>query len=94
MVESYIVEGRHNIGQHIYGQSITDPCIGWEDTEALLKNICRKTVDIHTGLTYASSIQPAIRRIKSMIITALFFFCRFSVIYIIPNAYTSMYKIS
>ena len=42
MVESYIVEGRHNIGQHIYGQSITDPCIGWEDTEALLKNIAEK----------------------------------------------------
>lgn len=42
MVESYIVEGRHNIGQHIYGQSITDPCIGWEDTEALLMNIAEK----------------------------------------------------
>ncbi|MBE5929072.1 MAG: 3-deoxy-7-phosphoheptulonate synthase [Lachnospiraceae bacterium] len=42
MVESYIVEGRHNIGQHIYGQSITDPCIGWEDTEKLLKNIAEK----------------------------------------------------
>lgn len=42
MVESYIVPGRHNIGQHIYGQSITDPCIGWEDTEILLKNIADK----------------------------------------------------
>lgn len=42
MVESYIVEGRHNIGQHIYGQSITDPCIGWEDTEKLLYNIAEK----------------------------------------------------
>lgn len=39
MVESYIVEGRHNIGQHIYGQSITDPCIGWEATEKLLYRI-------------------------------------------------------
>ncbi len=42
MVESYIVPGRHNIGQHIYGQSITDPCIGWEETEVLLKNIAEK----------------------------------------------------
>ena len=42
MVESYIVEGRHNIGQHIYGQSITDPCIGWETTEKLLYTIAEK----------------------------------------------------
>lgn len=42
MVESYLVEGRHNIGQHIYGQSITDPCIGWDTTEALLKNMADK----------------------------------------------------
>ena len=42
MVESYLVEGRHNIGQHIYGQSITDPCIGWETTEILLKNMADK----------------------------------------------------
>lgn len=42
MVESYIIEGRHNIGQHVYGQSITDPCIGWEDTEKLLYNIADK----------------------------------------------------
>lgn len=42
MVESYLVGGRHNIGQHIYGQSITDPCIGWETTEVLLKNMAEK----------------------------------------------------
>jgi len=39
MVESYIVEGRHNIGQHIYGQSITDPCIGWDTTAKLIYRI-------------------------------------------------------
>lgn len=39
MVESYIVEGRHNIGEHIYGQSITDPCIGWDTTEKLIYRI-------------------------------------------------------
>ena len=37
MVESYLKEGSQKISDHqVYGQSITDPCIGWEDTENLL----------------------------------------------------------
>lgn len=40
MVESYLVEGRQNIGSNmVYGQSITDPCIGWEDTVRLIDKI-------------------------------------------------------
>lgn len=40
MVESYLVEGRQNIGGNmVYGQSITDPCIGWEDTVRLIDKI-------------------------------------------------------
>ncbi|MDY5846141.1 MAG: 3-deoxy-7-phosphoheptulonate synthase [Bariatricus sp.] len=40
MVESYLLEGRQNICPNmVYGQSITDPCIGWEDTERLLYKI-------------------------------------------------------
>ena len=35
MVESHLVEGRQN-DPVVYGQSITDACIGWEDTEKLL----------------------------------------------------------
>jgi 3-deoxy-7-phosphoheptulonate synthase len=35
MVESHLVEGRQN-DPVVYGQSITDACIGWEDTEQLL----------------------------------------------------------
>ena len=35
MVESHLVEGRQN-DPIVYGQSITDACIGWEDTEQLL----------------------------------------------------------
>ena len=27
------------VGGHIYGCSITDPCLGWEDTEKLLYTI-------------------------------------------------------
>lgn len=36
MIESYLEEGSQKIGEHIYGKSITDPCLGWEDTENLL----------------------------------------------------------
>ncbi len=39
MVESYIEEGNQKIGEHIYGKSITDPCLGWADTEELLYDI-------------------------------------------------------
>ena len=38
MIESYLIEGRQDINGSSYtrGQSITDPCLGWEDTEKLL----------------------------------------------------------
>lgn len=39
MVESYIVEGTQKIGENIYGKSITDPCLGWEDSENLIREI-------------------------------------------------------
>lgn len=41
MIESYIEEGTQKIGtdNHVYGKSITDPCIGWADTEKLLFDI-------------------------------------------------------
>ena len=39
MVESYLEEGCQKIGEHIYGKSITDPCLGWEDTEKLIYKI-------------------------------------------------------
>ena len=40
MVESYLVEGRQDIGGNmVYGKSITDPCIGWEDTVRLIDKI-------------------------------------------------------
>ena len=40
MIESHLVEGSQKIGpNHIYGKSITDPCLGWEDTEKLLYTI-------------------------------------------------------
>ncbi|WP_234117453.1 3-deoxy-7-phosphoheptulonate synthase [Clostridium hydrogenum] len=36
MIESYIVGGRQEIGENVFGKSITDPCIGWEDSEKLI----------------------------------------------------------
>ena len=42
MVESYIEPGSQKIGEHIYGKSITDPCLSWEDSEKLLYIIAEK----------------------------------------------------
>ena len=36
MIESYIEEGNQRIEEHIYGKSITDPCLGFEDSKKLL----------------------------------------------------------
>lgn len=40
MVESYLVEGTQPISsERVYGKSITDACLGWEDTQRLLHKI-------------------------------------------------------
>ncbi len=39
MIESYIEEGSQKIGEHVYGKSITDPCLGWEDSKKLIYDI-------------------------------------------------------
>lgn len=42
MIESHLVEGRQDVvpGQDLtYGQSITDACLGWEDTEVLVREL-------------------------------------------------------
>ena len=39
MIESFIKEGAQSSSGTEYGQSITDPCLGWNDSEALLKEI-------------------------------------------------------
>jgi len=36
MVESYLEEGACCVGENVLGKSITDPCLGWDDTEKLL----------------------------------------------------------
>ncbi len=47
MVESYIVEGRQDLVDgkaKTYGQSITDACIGWTDTEILLAKLSEAVI--------------------------------------------------
>ena len=39
MIESYLENGCQKIGEGIYGKSITDPCIGWKETEKLVQDI-------------------------------------------------------
>jgi 3-deoxy-7-phosphoheptulonate synthase len=39
MIESYLVDGNQKPGGGTYGQSITDPCLGWEKTEKLVLDI-------------------------------------------------------
>ncbi len=39
MIESYIEDGRADVECAVYGQSITDPCLGWEKTEQLIYDI-------------------------------------------------------
>ena len=36
MVESYLLDGNQAPGGNTYGQSITDPCLGWEKTERMI----------------------------------------------------------
>ncbi|EPL9571116.1 3-deoxy-7-phosphoheptulonate synthase [Providencia rettgeri] len=40
MAESFLIEGTQKVSpEHplVYGQSITDPCLGWDDTEQLIE---------------------------------------------------------
>jgi len=39
MIESYLIDGTQKLsadGTYCHGQSITDPCLGWEKTERLI----------------------------------------------------------
>jgi 3-deoxy-7-phosphoheptulonate synthase len=42
MIESYLEEGKQSIHENIYGKSITDGCLGWNDTEKLIYEIAEK----------------------------------------------------
>lgn len=42
MIESYLEDGACKADEHIFGKSITDPCLGWEKTEQLIFDIADK----------------------------------------------------
>jgi 3-deoxy-7-phosphoheptulonate synthase len=42
MVESYLKEGVQDVGGKVFGQSITDPCLGWAETRKLILRLADK----------------------------------------------------
>ncbi len=42
MIESYLEDGAQKTDEHVFGKSITDPCLGWEKTEKLVLDIAEK----------------------------------------------------
>jgi len=42
MIESYLEDGAQKADEHVFGKSITDPCLGWEKTEKLVLDIAEK----------------------------------------------------
>ncbi len=49
MIESHLVEGRQDLVEGcadklVYGQSITDACIGWEDSELVLEKLSQAII--------------------------------------------------
>ena len=42
MIESYLEDGSQKIGEHTFGKSITDPCLGWEKTETLVLELAER----------------------------------------------------
>ena len=42
MIESYLEDGAQDVHEHIFGKSITDPCLGWEMTEQLIFDLAEK----------------------------------------------------
>ncbi|MBE6680811.1 MAG: 3-deoxy-7-phosphoheptulonate synthase [Ruminococcaceae bacterium] len=42
MIESYLEDGAQGTDEHVFGKSITDPCLGWEKTEQLILDIADK----------------------------------------------------
>ena len=39
MIESYLEDGACKAEEHVFGKSITDPCLGWEKTERLIYDL-------------------------------------------------------
>ena len=47
MIESHLLEGRQDVipgRELVYGISITDACLGWDDSESLLRELAAAVV--------------------------------------------------
>ena len=48
MIESNIVEGNQSIAKKedlVYGQSVTDACLSWEDTKGCLESLSEAIIE-------------------------------------------------
>jgi 3-deoxy-7-phosphoheptulonate synthase len=41
MIESFLENGRQEVDGDVFGKSITDPCLGWKETEKLLYSLAK-----------------------------------------------------
>lgn len=41
MIESFLENGRQEVDGNVFGQSVTDPCLGWKETEELLESMAK-----------------------------------------------------
>ena len=58
MLESHLVDGNQKISDDmVYGQSVTDGCLGWEKTEQVLLEVA-DTLRSHAVQRSALSTQP------------------------------------
>ena len=39
MIESYLEDGSQMFGENFFGKSVTDPCLGWDKTEKLIRSL-------------------------------------------------------
>ena len=42
MIESYLEDGNQPVDGGVFGKSITDPCLGWEKTDYLIREIAER----------------------------------------------------
>ena len=42
MIESYLEDGAQGVQEHVFGKSITDPCLGWEKSRQLILDLAEK----------------------------------------------------
>jgi 3-deoxy-7-phosphoheptulonate synthase len=59
MIESFLVEGRQELRdpkELVYGQSITDACVGWDETAMLLRELASATRERRSAQTRATRV--------------------------------------